>query len=163
MMRELIDGVATASKSNANTVEVNSSLYISPGQSRQTKDLVKRYLAYQMYRGAYDSSSLWYALYNSGMIAEGATPSEAAAKAYSLLGFVPVSADGSVYRYDRKYDEVIHQRIGSRRSPAPEPPAADDTPLNKLFETLRWLRADLRFREDGIHTVVTLGRSGREK
>jgi hypothetical protein len=40
---------------------------------------------------------------------------------------------------------------------------ADSSPLNQLLETLRSVRADLRFREDGIHTVLTLERTKTEK
>jgi len=31
-------------------------------------------------------------------------------------------------------------------------------PLTRLLEQLRSIRADLRFREDGIHTVLTIER-----
>ena len=71
---------------------------------------------------------------------------------------MPVSPDGSPYRYDAKYDEVVNERHGSFRKPTLKATTADASPLNFLFDQLRSVRADLRFREDGIHTVLTVER-----
>ncbi len=71
---------------------------------------------------------------------------------------MPVSPDGTNYRYDRKFDEVVNERHGSLRKPSLHATTAETSPLNFLLDQLRSVRADLRFREDGIHTVLTLDR-----
>ena len=57
------------------------------------------------------------------------------------------------------YDEVTNERHGSYRVPVLNKTTADNSALNRLLDTLRSVRADLRFREDGIHTVLTLERA----
>ena len=76
---------------------------------------------------------------------------------------MPVSPDGTAYRYDAQYDEVNNERHGSFRKPTLHNTTAETSPLNVLLETLQSVRADLRFREDGIHTVLTLQRKKAEK
>ena len=71
---------------------------------------------------------------------------------------MPVSPDGSRYQYDPKMDEVVNERHGSQRRPKLNSDLAEDAPLSRVLEQLRALRADLRFREDGIHTVLTIER-----
>ena len=44
------------------------------------------------------------------------------------------------------------------RKPTPQGATAETSPLNFLLDQLRSVRADLRFREDGIHTVLTIER-----
>jgi hypothetical protein len=53
---------------------------------------------------------------------------------------------------------VVNERHGSFRKPTLHKTTAEGSPLNFLLDQLRSLRADLRFREDGIHTVLTLDR-----
>ncbi len=161
MMHSLIDGVQPADK--AAGVEVNTSLYVAPGAAEPTKALLKRVLEWQTHEQARRGLPVWQALYDCGLVAKDAPADEAAAAAYRYLGFVPVSPDGAGYRYDRKSGEVTNARHGSYRVPSLHTTTADDSPLNRLLETVRSVRADLRFREDGIHTVLTLDRGkGKE-
>jgi len=139
-------------------VEVSSSLYLAPGAAEHTQGLLRHLLEHQTYQQARTSLPIWYALYRTGVVAEDATPERATAAAYRYLGYVPVSPDGTTYRYDRKYDEVVNERHGSIRRPTPQKTTAEGSPLNFLLEQLRSVRADLRFREDGVHTVLTIER-----
>jgi hypothetical protein len=158
MLHQLIDGAVAKREGKPATVEVNTSLYLSPGAAEHTLGLIKRYLETQTYHQARTNLPVWYALYRTGIVAADAAPEEANAAAYRYLGFVPVSPDGSGYRYDRKYDEVVSERHGSFRKPALNRTTADSSALNRLLEQIRAVRADLRFREDGIHTVLTIDR-----
>ncbi len=78
-------------------------------------------------------------------------------------GFVPVSPDGAAYVYDRRTDEVRNERHGSPSRPKTPKTLAENAPIKQLLEQLRSIRADLRFREDGIHTTVTVDRQSKEK
>ena len=62
-----------------------------------------------------------------------------------------------------KADEVRNARHGSPRRPQTHKELAEDAPLNRLLDQLRTIRADLRFREDGVHTVLTVDRQPKEK
>jgi hypothetical protein len=159
MMHELIDDALARKEGGPNTVEVNTSLYVAPAAAEHTKGLLKHYLESQTHQRAIQNLSVWYALYHSGVVTEDAPLDRAAVAAYCSLGFVPVSPDGTVYRYVRAHDEVTNERHGSHRVPVLNKTTADNSPLNRLLETLRSVRADLRFREDGIHTVLTLDRA----
>src|SRR5262249_730913 len=94
----------------------------------------------------------------TGLVGEKATPEEVRAAAEHYLGFAPVSPDGVAYAYEPKTDEVINQRHGSLRRPRHHLTLVKDSPLDPLLGQIQSLRADLRFREDGIHTLLTLER-----
>ena len=85
---------------------------------------------------------------------------EAARKeaARRFLGFVPVSADGSAYRYDARRGEVVNGRHGSHRRPELHGRVAEGSELGKLLDQVKGLRAELRFLDDGLHTVLTIDR-----
>jgi hypothetical protein len=162
MMRQLIDG-ATGRKEGNGVVEAASSLYLAPGAAEQAQGLLRRLLEYQTHQQARTSLPIWYVLYRCGIVAEGATRERAREAAYSYLGYVPVSPDGAGYRYDRAHDEVVNERHGSFRKPTLHKTTADDAPVNFLLTQLRSLRADLRFREDGIHTVLTIQQGKKDR
>jgi hypothetical protein len=56
---------------------------------------------------------------------------------------------------------VVNERHGSFRRPVLHRATADTSALGNLLEQLRSLRADLRFREDGIHTILTVDRRSK--
>jgi hypothetical protein len=68
---------------------------------------------------------------------------------------VPISPDGSSYCYDARAQEVVNARHGSLQRPQLHDELADKSPLNNLLAGLHSVRADLRFREDGVSTVLT--------
>jgi hypothetical protein len=163
MLREVIDQAEARRKGKPATVAVNSSLYLAPGAAEHAGKLLRRYLESQTHQQALSNDPVWYALYRCGLVKPDADAATARATAYQYLGFVPVSPDGAAYKYDVKTDEVVNVRHGSQRRPKLQKDLAEDAPLAKLLEQLRTVRADLRFREDGIHTVLTLQRQKAKK
>ena len=139
--------------------EINSSLFLGPKAAVQSKDLLKLYLEYETHRRAQTNNRLLYALFRSNVVgAQDDSPAvEAAALQY--LGFVPVSPDLAPFRYDYQKDEVINLRHGSVRQPKLNPGVDAASPMGKLLEQFATIRADLRFREDGIHTTLTMKRN----
>jgi hypothetical protein len=162
MLKRLIDDAVTK-RDGKGTVEVATSVYVAPAAAEQTKGLLRLLLEQQTHHQARSSLPIWYALFRTGIVTEDASPEQAQAAAYRYLGYVPVSPDGTGYHYDRKYDEVVNERHGSFRKPTLHKTTADNSPLNFLLDQLRSVRADLRFREDGIHTVLTIDRRKGEK
>jgi hypothetical protein len=163
MLRSLIDQARDAGGGKDRAVEVNSSLYLSPAAAEQTRGLLLKSLEKQVSEQALKNVPVWYALYHSGVVAADSAPADARDAAERWLGFVPASPDGSAYGYDRKLDEVTNARHGSARRPTAHSSPADDAPVVRLLEQLRSIRADLRFREDGIHTVLTVDRQQKKE
>ncbi len=165
-IKETID-VAQAGKDGkgppAQKVDVNSSLYVSPRAASLAAGALQGYLEDATHQQALAAEPLWLALYGSGVLAADASPREAATTARKFLGFVPVSPDGAAYRFDRRAGEVSNARHGSMSQPRVNETMAAGSPLGRLLEQVPSLRADLRFREDGIHTVVTLKRESAKK
>ncbi|HEY1381225.1 MAG TPA: hypothetical protein VGF55_30780 [Gemmataceae bacterium] len=138
--------------------QVNSALYVSPSAATAAKDFARHYLATQVHERALANAPVWYAFYKSGLITGQETDVARDAVLFNYLGYVPVSPDGAGYRYDPRADEVTTARHGSPRRPAA--PALDpDSTLGRLLETTRDVAADLRFREDGVHTTLTIRRA----
>jgi hypothetical protein len=101
------------------------------------------------------------------------------------LGYVPVSPDGALFDYDPKTDEVSNRRHGSPARPVylspdlvnpqavvkwPAPSLAGSrteskaaSPTGQLLDQFRTLRVDVHFREDGLHTVLTLEQNERKR
>jgi hypothetical protein len=163
MLRDFIDRSQAKPEGKAEIVQVNSSLYISPGAAQLTRGLIQKYLEKQVHEQALSSAPLWYPLYHSGLIPEGTDGAAVHALAEKYYGFVPVSPDGTLYLYDRRTDEVRNARHGSPARPRTRKELADNAPIKQLLEQLRTIRADLRFREDGIHTTLTVDRQVKEK
>lgn len=162
MMHRLIDGAVTKPDGKG-VVEISSSLYLAPAAAEHASGLLTRLLEYQTHQQARTSLPIWYALYRTGIVAEDAKPEQAQLAAYRYLGFVPISPDRAGYRYEKKSDEVVNERHGSFRKPTLHRTNADNAPLRFLLDQWRSVRADLRFREDGIHTVLTIERASGKK
>ncbi len=139
-------------------VPINNSLYLAPAALDKAKEFLTLTLEYQNHRQALTNLPAWYVLYHAGLLAPNATEETRRATALRFFGCIPVSPDGSAYVYERKADEVMNQRHGSLRRPTPQTAAAD-SPLLQLLEQFRTIRADLRFKEDGINTVLTIERA----
>ncbi len=122
----------------------------------QAKELLTLYLEWEAHRRAQQNNRLLYALFHSN-VATGADSSEAVeAAALQYLGYVPVSPDLAPFGYDAQYDEVSNQRHGTLRNPKLNAAIEPGSLGSQLLQQLTSMRADLRFREDGIHTTVTL-------
>ncbi len=127
----------------------------------QAGDVLGMLLEREVHERALGNAPILYALYRTGLVGEKATEAEVQAAALKYLGFVPVSPDGAAYAYDARDDEVVNQRHGSPRRPRQHLTMAKTSPLGQLLGQLQSLRADLRFREDGVHTVLTLERKAK--
>jgi hypothetical protein len=163
-IKDLIDRSIALKEKGANgklSVEASASLHIAPGAAVQARELLTLYLEWEAHRRAQQSNRLLYALFRSN-VASGAESSEAVeAAALQFLGYVPVSPDLAPFSYDPKYDEVANQRHGTLRKPKLNTGA--DSVAGQLLRQITSVRADLRFREDGVHTTVTLRREGKQE
>ena len=137
---------------------MNASVLLAPRALDRARGAIHRYLEWETHRRAVGNGPLWYALYRSGVLPRAATASVQEEATLRLLGFVPVSPDGAPYFYDRLTGEVWNIRHGSRPWPHLYPDLAEKAPLRQLLDEFRTLRVDLSFREDGVHTVLTIER-----
>jgi hypothetical protein len=145
------------------TVQINSSLTLSPTAAFKARDALRAYLEWESHRRALVNVPIWYPLYHSGLIAPDAPEAARRTAAMHYLGFVPVSPDGAAYSYDPQMDEVLNRRHGGLRRPTLQAGIEEQSPLGRMLEQIRAVRADLRFREDGIHTRVTIERKAAGK
>jgi hypothetical protein len=156
-LRDIIDRSA-ARREGKEAVQVNSSVYVAPEAAFASAGVLRSYLEWESHRRALGNGPLWYALYRGGVIGDEDAEGARAEAAFRYLGFVPVSPDGTPYHLEGRTDDVVNGRHGSFRRPRLHEGLADTSPLAQLLDQLRTVRADLRFREDGVHTVVTIDR-----
>ncbi|HEV3144131.1 MAG TPA: hypothetical protein VGZ47_09630 [Gemmataceae bacterium] len=158
----LIDQYAERQKAKAEGKEVayeaNTALFVAPSASNSAA-AIRQYLEWQTHRRALAGNAAWLPLYKAGAIPKDASTNVQRERAKRWLGFIPVSPDGATYRFDARLGEVVNERHGWPRAPALRTTIAPDSPLAQLLERFRTLRTDLKFREDGIHTTVTLERA----
>ncbi len=160
-LKRIIDhGIATKNGKLAkkDVPEVNGSFYISPQAFARAKGALRFYLEWETHKRALPNNAAWYALYRAGLIDANTPEPDKRAAALKFLGFIPVSPDDTAYVYDARTAEVVSVRHGSLRRPRLHSGLADSSPLSRLLEEFTSLRADMRFREDGMHAVVTLTR-----
>jgi hypothetical protein len=142
-------------------VPINGSLYLAPSAAQKAGDALRYYLEWECHRRALPNLPIWYALYRSGLVDERTPEKTRDATAMRLFGFVPVSPDGASYAYEAKTDEVVNRRHGSWRRPQWHAAIEPASPLGRLLDRFRAMRADLRFQEDGVNTTVTIERKGK--
>lgn len=135
--------------------EVNAALRVLPRLAEHARDALQMYFEWQTHRRALPSNAVWYALQRSRILPDGASDEQRRAAARHYLGYLPVSPDGSAYRYDPRADEVVNRRHGSWRQPTLWPSLAADAPLQTVLDRAEALQFQLRFREDGVHTTIT--------
>lgn len=145
-------------KDKGEKIEVNSSLYLGPKAAVQSKDLLKQYLEWETHRRAQFNNRLLYALFKSNIVTPAHDSPAVEAAALQYLGFVPVSPDLAPFRYDSQKEEVINLRHGSVRQPKLAKGIDARSQLSQMLEEFASIRADLRFREDGIHTTLTMNK-----
>jgi hypothetical protein len=159
-IKDMIDRAEARQKQPANGAgesrPVNSALYFAPEAAVATKEFARGYLEREAHRRALLNAPVWYAFAKAGLLDGKSDEASRQAVLHRSLGYVAVSPDGSAYLYDPRTDEMTNTRHGSQRRATPKPSVDPDSPLGRLLEQLRTVSADLRFREDGIHTTVTL-------
>jgi hypothetical protein len=161
-IKDLIDrSVALKDREDkkADVAEVNSSLHLGPKAAVQSKDLLRLYLEYETHRRAQTNNRLLYALFRSNVVGPQDDSPAAEAAALQYLGFVPVSPDLAPFRYEWQKEEVVNLRHGSLRQPKLNKGIDAASPMSKMLDQFATIRADLRFREDGIHTTITMKRN----
>ncbi len=142
-------------------IPVNASLYIAPSAAQKAGAALRYYLEWECHRRALPNLPIWYALYRGGLVGERTPEKDRNAAAMRFLGFVPVSPDGATYTYDARTGEVVNRRHGSWRQPHSHAGIEPASPLGRLLDQFRTMRADLRFQEDGVNTTVTIERKGK--
>ena len=145
------------------TVELNSTLYIAPEAAFQARGAAEAFLEWESHKRAVANGPYWYALYQSGALAWNASQEGREAAALKFFGFIPVSPDDAAYEYDRRTGDVRNARHGSLARPVLHDKLDEKSALLKLLSQLKTVRTDLRFREDGVHTTLTLDRKKAEK
>lgn len=135
--------------------DVNAGLYIGPANARAAASL---FLEYEGHNLALLNNQVWNCFYQAGILTPNASEAEQREAMRRILGFVPVSPDGSPYRYDARLAEVINQRHGSLRRPQLHGQVAETSELGEILMQFKSLRAELRFLDNGLHTVLTIER-----
>ena len=166
-IKELIDrSLANQDKKNkkpSEHVETNSMLYFSPKAAVKAKNLLHLYLAWETHSRVQMNNRMLYALYRSGVVTAADASDTVEAAAMQYLGYVPVSPDLAPYGYDHKKDEVFNLRHGSLRRTKWHDTIEPTSPLGQLLAEFSSIRADLRFREDGIHTTLLFLKQNKMK
>jgi HEAT repeat protein len=139
---------------------VNTSIHVSPAAVIASRPVLTRLAELPTNQEARSALGTWTALYRAGIVTPDAKPDAAAEAAFRFLGYVPTAPDRTAYSYDPVTDEVSNARHGSLRQPELAADLAETSPLARVLANLRAVRVDLRFREDGIHTTLTLTRKG---
>lgn len=160
-IKDIIDKsvVLKERKGKGENIEVNSSLYLGPKAAVQSKELLKFYLEYETHHRAQRNNRLLYALFKSNAVGPADDSPAVEAAALQYLGFVPVSPDLAPFRYDWQKEEVVNLRHGSLRQPKLHKGIEAKSPLGVMLEEFTSIRAELRFREDGIHTTLTMSKN----
>ena len=104
------------------------------------------------------SNQVWNCFYQAGILAPNAAEAADRETVRRILGFIPVSPDGSAYHYDARIGEVVNGRHGSLRRPELHDRLAETSELSKLLKQIEALRAELRFLDNGLHTILTIER-----
>ncbi len=154
----LKEGKATPSGAQA---ELSSSLYLAPKAAVQAKGLLRQYLEWEAHRRVRMNQRLLYALFRTGVVGPADDSATVENAALQYLGFVPVSPDLTPAQFDPLKDEVVNPRHGTLRQPKLQAGIEPNSPTGRLLEELGTIRADLRFREDGVHTTVVIRKQNR--
>jgi hypothetical protein len=164
-IRELIDLSADrreGKRGRKETDPLNTSFRFEPGAAPRATAVLGAYVEWQAHRRALTGAPMWYALYRAGVLPADADAKQRDEAALHYFGYVPISPDGAAYRYRAAFDDVINERHGSFGEPRLHGRLAEESPVARLLKQWGNLRADLRFREDGIHTVLTLERNPKK-
>lgn len=136
---------------------LNMSLCFAPS-TKKTANAIQLHFEWESHKQALGNNAVWLALEHAAVLDPAATDDLRRRAARMFLGYTPISPDGSAYHYDRQRDAVNNLRHGSFERERLHAGLDDASPLRGLLQQLQSVRADLRFREDGIHTILTIER-----
>lgn len=139
-------------------VKGNSAIQLAPPAAVQARRAIKLYQEWESHCRSVANCSAWDTLFRTKLLPPDATKQQMHAAAKHWYGYVPVSPDLRPYVYIGKFDEVENIWHGSARNPQMRGGFDEHAPLAQLLEQFRTIRADLRFKEDGVNTVVTIQR-----
>jgi hypothetical protein len=140
---------------------VHAALYLAP-PGGQAGRMLAAYLDWRTHVKTQDALAQWEGFYTAGAVAPGMKPTDRDAAICRLLGYVPVSGDGTVSAWRAREGRMANEHHGTLAAPRFRGKLPADAPLANLLRTLRSVDAGLRFREDGLHTTITLDWTGRE-
>jgi hypothetical protein len=132
------------------------SLRFSRGFAPRRVRKSRKVQAWETHRRALSAVTAWQTLHEAGAVTARMSYAEKTVVARRLLGYAPASPDGTAFVFDEKLRQVRNERHGSPSRPVFHDRLAPGAGILQLLSQLRSLRVDLRFREDGIHTVLTL-------
>lgn len=156
LLERWIDNLLDAPKGKPkDEVEVNTALYLAPPGGKNV-EAISAALEWETHKKALSAVAAWQALYAAGAISPTMSAQEKAAVARRLLGYVPASPDSTAFVFDTRLGQMKNERHGSLSRPAYHAALAPGSSVTQLFSQVRSVRVDLRFREDGIHTTMTL-------
>jgi hypothetical protein len=157
---DLIDQAARRKqeRKKGEVVPINASLHLSPRAAVKARPAVEFFLEWETHKRALANNAFWQILHRANLIDGKTTEPARHALAWQFLGFVPVSPDDAAYEYDPAWGEVRNRRHGSYARPNFHRSLAANSPLARLLAQFPTARADMRFREDGLHAVLTVQR-----
>jgi hypothetical protein len=135
--------------------EANTSLDIVPANARAAANV---FLEYEGHCLALLNNQVWNCFYQTGLLGQDAGEAARAEVARRFLGYIPVSPDGSAYRYDARTEEILNARHGSYRRPQLHDRVAEGSELGQFLDQVKALRADLRFLDNGLSTELIIER-----
>jgi hypothetical protein len=150
-LKRQIDAALLPGKGKPAGDRVNAGLRLST--KGKAADAWGGLLEWQTHKKALGSAAVWEALHRAGLHPR--RPEEV----IRLLGYVPISPDGTAFEVDRLSGEVSNPRHGSLARPTCRDEPAPGSPAAALLRQLDRVGVQLRFREDGVHTVLTLERT----
>jgi hypothetical protein len=136
----------------------NSAIQLVPSNAVKAERALKLYQEWESHCRSVANCSAWQTLFRTKVLPEGASKQEMNRAALHWFGYIPVSPDRRPYVYVAKFDEVENVWHGSPRNPQMRGGFDEHAPLAQLLDEFRKIRADLRFQEDGVNTVVTIER-----
>jgi hypothetical protein len=157
-LRRLIDASRARKKRDREEAGLRHASMLLDSTPERAGGTLRLWLEWETHRRALTNNAVWEALIQGHAVRSWAPAREREESAYRLLGFVPVSPDGATYDYDTRAGEASNRRHGSYRAWKLHTDLDERSALRGLLDQVRGVRADLRFREDGIHTTLTMGR-----
>jgi hypothetical protein len=140
---------------------VHAALHLAPPGGKGGRALAA-YLDWRTNVKTQASLAEWEGLYACGLVAPNAKPAARDDAVRRLLGYVPVSGDGTALTWRAKEGRMRSDHHGTLAAPTFRGKLPEGAPLANLLRTVRSVQAGLRFREDGLHTTIRIDWSGRD-
>jgi hypothetical protein len=157
MIRKQIDAAKAEKRPAKVKTSRDSSIAVSLSP-RNARRAAAALLDYESHRLALLNNQAWNCFYQTGLLSGPADKPASQRLLRHFLGYVPVSPDDSSYVQHRLHGEVINRRHGSLGSPIRHSAVAPNSDPGRLLDDIRALRVELRFQNNGLHSVLTIER-----